>query len=166
MRSRLAALFGLAALVTFAYVLHRVWEARPEPISVSTAVTHPHLLGMTHADRHALFGSAAAAVLCVAAIPLLRVGAAGMRSWSGALLVAAAVAVLLIGGGVYRYDHPSRSQQCLPVTVSGRISTVCQSQPNMPEAIRQAKYLSYGAVAVVLMTLFSAPALRAPRRPL
>jgi hypothetical protein len=164
MRSRLAAVLGFAALATFAYVLHRVWEMRPEPISVSTAFTHPHLLGMTHGDRHALFVSGAAAVLCFAAIPLLRVGAAGTRGWRGALPVAAAMAVLLIAGGVYRYDHPSLSPRCLAVTASGRTSTICQSQPNMQEAIRQTKYLSYGAVAVVVLTLLSAPALRAVRR--
>lgn len=38
-------------------------------------------------------------------------------------------------------------------------------QPNMQEAIRQAKCLSYGAVAVVLLTLLSTPAPRAVRRP-
>jgi hypothetical protein len=141
MLSRFATALGLAALATFAYVVHRVWGGRPEPIGVHEALAHPHLLGMTHGDRHALFVSGAAA-----------------------LLGAAIVGVLLTAGGVYRYDQPPFAPQCLLVTGSGASSTVCRPQPDKQQAIRQTKYLVYGAGAVVLVTLLSVPALRIRRR--
>jgi hypothetical protein len=162
--SRLASALGLAALAAFAHRAYRVWDSRPEPIDVRSALTHPHLLEMTRDDRRFLFVSAAIALLCLAAVPLLRAGVArGARGWRGALVAAAAIAVVLMGAGAYRYKHPATATACFPVRVHGVASSICRPRPRKGEAIRQARYLGYGAAGVLALTLASVPLLRARR---
>jgi hypothetical protein len=96
------------ALGWFGWLANRAWTHRLEPIDVRTAITHPHLLSLGHRTEAELVLLPTLAMLCVAAVPLLRAGVrAGLRSWRGVLAVTAFVAAMLMTVAVYRYQHPT-----------------------------------------------------------
>jgi hypothetical protein len=97
-----------AALTWFGWLANRASAHRLEPLDLRTAITHPHLLYLSHRAEAELVLLPTLPMLCVAAVPLLRAGVRpGLPSWRGVLAGAAVLAAVIMIAAVYRYQHPT-----------------------------------------------------------
>jgi hypothetical protein len=166
------AFVGTLASIGFVAGIGHVYTDRADPaMGIWDALQRPHYLQPYSPNARVLFACLAIGAVCLAAVPLIRMHARPGRRWRIGLLAGVAVAVTMVGAGMYVYRHPPDHRACYrvrssdPSTDTHRAYTLCQMEPNKLLGRTVGRYLIGSAGALVLLTIVSLPLLaRTDRR--